>query len=65
MEEEGEDAASHMDFGGREDVERAEEADWAEAEVEVAEVEVAEVLWVATEGANMEAKEEEVGSEEG
>jgi hypothetical protein len=37
----------------------------SQTEVEVAEVEVAEVLWVATEGANMEAKEEEVGSEEG
>ena len=56
MEGEGEDAASQMDCVGREGVERAEEADW---------VERAEVLWVATEGAKMEAKEEEVDSEEG
>ena len=56
MEVEVEDAASQMGCGGREDVEKVEEADWAERE---------EVLWVATEAAQLVEMAEEVDSEEG
>lgn len=56
MEVEVEGEASQMGCGGREGVERAEEADWEER---------AEVLWVATEAAQMVEMAEEVDSEEG